>query len=112
LDLKKMPLVGALAGVIRRRRQALQLTLDDFAGRAHVLRQTLGFLEDDQRSPSFKTLTRIASGFGIRPSQLIAEAEKWLDAQPGCCKKCNFCCLHRGRVSWLNRQRVCMRPKC
>lgn len=108
---KKALLAKALAGVIRRRREALHLSLEEFAARIGLRRQTLGFLEDDQRSPTLKTLLRIARGFDIRLGQLITEAEEWLNAQPDCCKKCYFCCLHRGELPWLNDQRVCTRPK-
>ena len=98
-----------MAGVIRRHREAAHWSLDDFAALTGLSRPELGFIEDDQRKPGAAVLLRIARVLGLPPSQLWAEAEQWLEQQPECCKKCYFCCLHRGELPWLNARRGCTR---
>jgi len=62
---KPMPECRALAGVIRRRRERRGWTLAKLAEESGVSRQMLGFLEDDQRKPTWDTTERIAMAFGI-----------------------------------------------
>jgi transcriptional regulator with XRE-family HTH domain len=106
-----MLIVRALAGVIRRRRERLKLSIGQLAKLAGISRQMLGYVEDDRRKLGLESLALVAAPFGFTGSELYREAEFWLKRRPDCCKKCHNCCLRRGRFVWLNRQRVCMRPK-
>jgi len=101
----------ALAGIIRRHRQRLGLSLEEFAKLAGLSRQMLGYVEDDQRKLSLVTLGIVAGTMGLTGSELYLKAELWLGRMPPGCKKCHNCCLHRGEFSWLNDHGECFRPK-
>jgi DNA-binding XRE family transcriptional regulator len=101
----------ALAGVIRRRRERLGLTLQQLADSSGLTRQMIGYAEDDERNLSLESIESVAAPLGLTGSEMVFEAECWLGRMPGRCKKCNNCCLHRGRLPWLNAMRECTRPK-
>jgi DNA-binding transcriptional regulator YiaG len=100
----------ALAGVIRRRRERLKLSICQLAKLAGISRQMLGYVEDDQRKLSIVSLELVAAPLGLTGSELLHAAELWLKRRPVCCKKCHNCCLRRGKLVWLNRLRGCTRP--
>ena len=101
----------ALAGVIRRRRERLGLNLKQLGDLCGLTRQMIGFVEDDERNLSLESIECVAAPLGLTGSEMVFEAECWLCRMPSSCKKCNNCCLHRGRLPWLNAMRVCNRPK-
>lgn len=100
----------ALAGIIRRRRERLGLSLLKLAQLAGLSRQMLGYVEDDQRNLSLEALGFVAKPLGLTGSELLHEAEFWLHRMPAGCKKCHNCCLHRGRFPCLNDHGECFRP--
>lgn len=106
-----MPECHALAGVIRRHRERRGWTLAKLAEESGVSRQMLGFLEDDQRKPTWDTTERIAIAFGIPHYQLALDTFRWQKRQPACCRRCHFSCVHRGEAKWLNEARQCKRPQ-
>lgn len=101
----------ALAGIIRRHRQRLGLSLEEFAKLAGLSRQMLGYVEDDRRKLSLVTMGSVAETMGLTGGELYLKAELWLCRLPAACKKCHNCCLHRGELPWLNDHGECSRPK-
>lgn len=61
----------ALGAEMRRRRQALGLTLEELADRANVSTNYLGTLERGRRDPSISTVMKLAKGLRVRPSELL-----------------------------------------
>lgn len=106
-----MLIARALAGIIRRRRERLKLSISQLAKLAGISRQMLGYVEDDRRNLSIESLELVAAPLGLTGSELLHAAELWLTRRPECCKKCHNCCLRRGEFVWFNRQRGCTRPK-
>ncbi len=100
----------ALAGIIRRHRQRLGLSLEVFAKLAGLSRQMLGYVEDDQRKLSLVRMGFVAEAMGLTGGELYHKAESWLGRMPVVCKKCHNCCLHRGEFPWLNDHGECTRP--
>ena len=93
----------ALAGVIRRRRQRLGLSLEQHAELSGLSRQMHGFVEDDKRTLGMESLEAVAAPLGLTGSELLHAAEFWLNRLPTACQKCDYSCLHRGRLSWLEQ---------
>lgn len=106
-----MPEARALTGVIRRRRERLQLSLNVLARRAGISRQMLGYIENDQRVLTVDLLERVAVALHLTDSELLAAAEHWLARQPAQCRTCHYSCMARGELRWLNRRHDCLRPK-
>jgi ribosome-binding protein aMBF1 (putative translation factor) len=69
------PVCGAMARVIRARREAAGLSLGGLAARSGVSRQMLGFIEAGKRVPTIDSIARIGHGLGVRGTLLLAEAE-------------------------------------
>lgn len=63
----------ALGERLRGERTALNLTLDDLAGRAGVSRSMISAIETGGKAPTIVVLHRIASGLGLRMSDLMDE---------------------------------------
>jgi len=106
-----MPEARALAGVIRRRRQYLQLSPEQLARRAGVSRQTVENIEQDIHVPTADMIARLAHAFGITYGEINLAVDGWLARQPACCRVCNYTCIALGELPWLNRERECVRPK-
>jgi transcriptional regulator with XRE-family HTH domain len=111
LDLTVPPLAKALAGVIRRCRQRKGLSQNKLAELSGVSRQMISAIERDKFVPSIKTVARIAVGLGIAYDELNELPVRWLRRQPAQCRACQYSCMAHGELRWLNRHRVCMRPK-
>lgn len=105
-----MPEARALAGVIRRRRQRLKLSLNELARRSGVSRQMLSYIESDIHIPSADTAARIAVALGLTYGQLGMGVTGWLKRQPSRCRACQYACMARGELPWLNSRRGCDRP--
>jgi len=101
----------ALAGVIRRRRERLGLTLEQLAELSGLSRQMHGYVEDDQRTLGMESLEDVAAAFDLTGGELLIAAEFWLKRGPACCQKCNYRCLHRGELPWLNDHGECSRSQ-
>jgi transcriptional regulator with XRE-family HTH domain len=56
---------------LRRRREALGLTLKQFAKRCVLTPNYIGTIENGYRDPSLSTIHAIAKGFGIHPGELL-----------------------------------------
>jgi transcriptional regulator with XRE-family HTH domain len=67
---------AVLGEVLRKARQDAGLTQEQLAFRAAVARNYISVLESDEKSPTVKTLFRIAKALGVRASVLIARAER------------------------------------
>jgi transcriptional regulator with XRE-family HTH domain len=71
----------SLGSDIRRRRQALGLTLDDLSERSGLSPHYLSTLENDRRDPHLSTLTAVAKGLRVAPAELLGGGEV-ADARP------------------------------
>jgi transcriptional regulator with XRE-family HTH domain len=69
------PVCTALADVIRQRREAKKLSLNQLAGLTNLSRQMISFIETNRRIPTVDSLARIGRAFGVPCSRLFAEAE-------------------------------------
>ena len=105
-----MPEARALAGVIRRRRERRHFSLAELARRSGVSRQMLGNIESDINIPTADTIARIAAALGVSYGKLNMGVTRWLARQSAGCRACQYACMARGELRWLNRQRVCVRP--
>jgi transcriptional regulator with XRE-family HTH domain len=56
---------------IRRRREALGLTLEQYAKRCGLTPNYIGTIENGHRDPSTKTVEALAQGLGIPPGELF-----------------------------------------
>jgi transcriptional regulator with XRE-family HTH domain len=52
------------------------MSQEELASRAGLHRTYLGGIERGERNPSYTNITRIAAALEVRPSQLLAEAER------------------------------------
>ena len=60
--------------VIRRRREAMEISQEKFAELSEHHRTYIGFLERGERSPNVNTLQRVANALGTSASELLREA--------------------------------------
>jgi len=105
-----MPEARALAGVIRRRRECLQLSQSELARRSRVSRPMISNIERDVNIPTADTIARIARGLDISYGELNMAVTGWLRRQPACCQACQYACLALGELKWLNPRHGCCRP--
>jgi transcriptional regulator with XRE-family HTH domain len=56
---------------VRRRRLALNLTLEELAERAGLTSNYIGTIENGHRDPSLSTIQLIARGLGVSPGELF-----------------------------------------
>jgi transcriptional regulator with XRE-family HTH domain len=56
---------------VRKRRQALKMTLEKFAERAKLSPNYLGTIEAGKRDPSLSTVVGIAKALGTPPAELL-----------------------------------------
>ncbi len=61
---------------VRRRRLALQMTLEQLAEEAELSPNYLGSIETGQRDPSLSTVQRIADAFGVSVGELVGDREE------------------------------------
>ena len=105
------PAARALAGVIRRRRERLKLSLNELARRSRISRQMLTNIERDINIPTAHIIACIADGLGVSYGELNLAVDGWLLRQPACCRACQYACMARGELPWLNWRHGCVRPK-
>lgn len=65
----------ALGNAIRRRRLSQGLTLSALADASGVGRVMLVAIEHGRRNPGVRSVFELAAALGVRPSELIAEAD-------------------------------------
>jgi len=58
---------------VRRRREALGLTLEGLAERAELTPNYIGTIENGKRDPSISTISAIARGLDLAPGELLGE---------------------------------------
>lgn len=63
--------VTAFGREVRRRREALGLTLEMLAERSNLTPNYIGSIEIGKRDPSLSTVLAIARGFGVPPGELL-----------------------------------------
>lgn len=67
---------ASLGRAIVRARRRSGLTQEELAARAGMDRTFVGGIERGEENPSFDKLLRIAEAVGVRPSELVADAER------------------------------------
>ena len=70
------PVCGALAAVIRQRRQQTGLSLNQLAARTNLSHPMIRFIETGARIPTIDSAARISRALGVPLSQLLREAER------------------------------------
>jgi transcriptional regulator with XRE-family HTH domain len=58
---------------VRRRREALGLTLEGLAERSELTPNYIGTIENGKRDPSISTISAIARGLDLAPGELLGE---------------------------------------
>jgi len=71
-----LPLQVRLGRAVQRRRRAAGCSQEAFADRVHMHRTYIGAVERGEKNLSLVNLERIAVALGMRPSELLAEAER------------------------------------
>jgi transcriptional regulator with XRE-family HTH domain len=66
-----MDFAAAFGRDVRRRREALGITLDELAERAGISPNFLGAIELGKREPSLSTIVELAMGLGVTPGELL-----------------------------------------
>jgi transcriptional regulator with XRE-family HTH domain len=69
----------AFGAALRELREKRNLSQEDAALECGIDRAYFGRLERADKTPTLKTLWRIADGLGTRPSKLLARTERILD---------------------------------
>ena len=69
----------AFSEALREVRAEKGLSQEDAALASGIDRAYYGHLERASKSPTLKTIWKIADGLGVRPSELMARAERLLD---------------------------------
>jgi len=70
--------VRALGEEVQGRRKALKLSQEEFAERAGVSRNTIGFIERAERVAGVEVLKQLADAFGMPLSEFFAHVERRL----------------------------------
>ena len=65
-----------LARLLRRERTRRRLSLNLLAAQAGLSRQTVSFIEQQERTPTVDTLLRLTSVLGVRLEDLIGRARR------------------------------------
>lgn len=61
---------------VRRRRRALELTLEQLAERSGLTPNYIGTVENGRRDPSLSTVLSLARGLGLAPGELLGGVDK------------------------------------
>lgn len=64
-----------LRALLKAKREAAGLSLNELSKRAGLNRMAVSFIERGLRVPSINTYARIAAALGVAPSELLEEAE-------------------------------------
>jgi transcriptional regulator with XRE-family HTH domain len=72
---------AALGCALRRLRSAAGLTQEQLALESGVQRNFISLIETGQNQPTITTIFKLAHALNIKPSKLVAEAEKLAGAQ-------------------------------
>jgi transcriptional regulator with XRE-family HTH domain len=66
----------AFGVAVRRLRSSQGLSQEDFADSVEVHRTFIGGIERGERNPTLVTIAKIAAALGLKPSDLLREAER------------------------------------
>lgn len=69
---------AALGLAVRNRRQAAGLSQETLGLESGVQRNFISLIETGQSQPTISTIFKLAHALGMKPSKLVAEAEKLL----------------------------------
>ena len=106
----RSPITRALPGVFRRLRERRGWSLNKLAKESHVSRSMLGYVEAEKYVPTVETIARVAKAYGLSFGQFGLVVDRWLAEAPAECQGCQYACMARGELKWLNGQRQCKRP--
>ena len=79
---RPVTLPEALGRTLQRLRQENHLSQEDLAFRSGVDRAFISRIERGRKQPTVTTLARLADGFGLQGSHLLAAAERLLEDPP------------------------------
>ncbi len=65
-----------VARLIREERQRQNLSLNALAARAGLSRQTVTFVEKEERNPTLDTVLRLSSALGIKFEEMLKQARR------------------------------------
>ena len=65
-----------VAGFLEKERERQHISLNALAQRAGLSRQTVRFIEKQERNPTLLTLLRISSVLGLKAEDVVAEARR------------------------------------
>ena len=71
---------SAVGKTIRALRKEKGLSQDVLSGLAGIARTHLTMIENGSKQANFETLWRLATGLGMRPSELVAQIERRIEA--------------------------------
>ena len=72
---------AAFGVVLRRLRHAAKLSQEKLGFAAGVQRNFISLIETGQNQPTVGTIFRLATALGVKPSKMVADAEKLIDRQ-------------------------------
>lgn len=72
--MSKLPSLQRLGQTLRQRRSALGLSQESFADKIEMHRTYYSAIERGEKNITVSMLERVASGLGVKPSLLLAEA--------------------------------------
>ncbi len=75
------PLARKFGRVLRRRREALEISQEDLAERAGLHRNSVGLMERGQRMPTILVVQQLAGALETTMSDLLAEVEREPDLE-------------------------------
>jgi transcriptional regulator with XRE-family HTH domain len=73
--MKRQPLQERIGAAIRKRREALKYSQDDFADHVDMHRSYYGALERGKKNLQLSTLERVCQGLGVPMWEVIRDAE-------------------------------------
>jgi len=72
---------AAFGVVLRRLRYAAGLSQEQLGLESGVQRNFISLIETGQNQPTIGTIFRLATALGVKPSKMVADAEKLIDRQ-------------------------------
>ena len=75
-DLRRRAICKHLARLLREERERQGLSLNALAARAGISRQTVSFIEQEERNPTVDTLLRVTDALGVQLDDLLKKARK------------------------------------
>jgi DNA-binding XRE family transcriptional regulator len=105
----RAPTTRALPIFFRQLRERLGLSPNQLAKLAKVSRTMLRRVEMEKSVPSPEIVARVAQTCGLSMSQFYSQMDRWLAKKPAHCRKCQYVCMVRGKLLWLDAHRKCTR---